>query len=31
MTKGSTMEEMALAVCLLSACVKWTRDGKNHE
>jgi hypothetical protein len=25
------MVEMALVVCLFSACVNWTRDGKNRE
>jgi hypothetical protein len=25
------MAEMALVACLFSACVNWTRDGKNRE
>jgi hypothetical protein len=25
------MEKMALVACLFSACVNWTRDGKNPE
>jgi hypothetical protein len=31
MEKVSTMVEMALDLFLFSACVKSTRDGKNHE